>query len=279
MLLSEVWSAYRYEKVIENYSDKTIKEYAYRWRAFVLFNGDVLIDDVMTNNIKAFVLDLSKRCKPSTVAAYIRAVRSIFRWVHEEGFINKNVAVYIREPKQGKRVPKDLSKEDVERMRIACKTPKEHALFEFFYSAGCRISEVQSLNKEQFNFETRTVVVHGKGDQERIVMFSRRAAFWIKEYFSTRKGTDPAFILTDRMPRRMGKDRIRGIFKELAQRAGIEKEVYPHRLRHTFATHMLESGVPLQDVSKFLGHAKIETTQIYTTVTIEHLRKSHEICF
>lgn len=135
------------------------------------------------------------------------------------------------------------------------------------YSTGCRIGEVIPLNYTDIDWDNRSVVVLGKGSKEREVYFSSRCSIWLKKYLQGRLDRCTALIVTERDPHRMSGHTIRHILKKIATRAKIESNVYPHKLRHTFATHLLDNGAPLEVIQTLLGHEKLKTTQIYTQLS------------
>ena len=174
----------------------------------------------------------------------------------------------MKEPKLGKRIPKFLSELEIEHLREACQTTMENALFEFMYSTGCRIGEVAKLNRDDIDFRTNSVIVHGKGDKEREVYFNTRCSIWLKRYLDERDDKDPCLFITDRRPkRRMSIDNLRYIIKRISNRAGIKKSIHPHQLRHSYATHMINNGAPIDVIQSLLGHEKSETTKIYAQLS------------
>jgi integrase/recombinase XerD len=138
-----------------------------------------------------------------------------------------------------------------------------HALIEFLYTTGCRISEVYRLNRNDIDLDNRSCVVLGKGNKEREVYFNTKCFIWLKKYLEQRKDADEALFVTKRAPRRMGIDQLRRVVKRVAERSEIEVSVYPHRLRHSYATHLLNNRAPLEGIQTLLGHAKLETTKLY----------------
>ena len=174
----------------------------------------------------------------------------------------------MKEPKLGKRIPKFLSELEIEHLREACQTSMENALFEFMYSTGCRIGEVVKLDREDIDFRTNSVIVQGKGDKEREVYFNTRCSIWLKRYLDEREDEDPCLFITDRKPkRRMSIDNLRYIIKRVSNRAGIKKSIHPHQLRHSYATHMINNGAPIDVIQSLLGHEKSETTKIYAQLS------------
>lgn len=266
MLLSELWDLCEQDRKIEGYSPGTLKGYRLQVSLLTQYIGDVEAEEVTAEILKAYLAE-QDHLKPSSLAFRVRVLQSVFGWAHREGYIPENPAAKLKEPKQGKRIPKALSEEDTELLREGCKTPLEHVLVEFLYSTGCRISELQKLNKADINWENRSTVVLGKGDKEREVYFSVRCLIWLRRYLKERTDTDTALIVTERKPHRMSISQIRYVIKRVAKRANVGANVYPHKLRHSYATHLLNNGAPMEAIQSFLGHAKIETTKVYAALS------------
>ena len=167
----------------------------------------------------------------------------------------------------GQHLPKALGEEDMEMLREACITPQEHALIEFLYTTGCRVGEVYRLNRNDINWDNRSCVVRGKGDKDREIFFNIKCVIWLKKYTEQRMDADEALFVTERAPRRLSIEMIRYITKRVAKRAGIGVEIYPHIMRHSYATHLLNNGAPLEGIQTLLGHAKMETTRIYADLS------------
>ncbi len=244
---TEAWSIYEMDKKLLNYSKHTMKGYGLQLKLISRYLNDMDIGSVTYEQLK-FYLAAQSHLKPSSVAHRIRFIQSFFRWAVDEGHISKNPAVRLREPKLGQRIPKFLTEEDVETLREACSTPREHAIIEFLYTSGCRIGETVALDKLAINFQNNSVIVHGKGDKDREVYFTTKCRIWLKKYLESRRDNDPALFVTERAPRRISISQMRGIVKKVADRAGIDANVYPHRLRHSFATHLLNNGAPMEAI-------------------------------
>src|SRR5690625_695058 len=264
MLLSEAWEKYQSDKRIEGYSSLTLKMYGFQCNLLKRYLSDRRMDEITTEDLKRYLGEAAEYLKPSSLGHRVRFIKSLFKWTHEEGFILKNPAAKLKEPKLGKRIPKFLSEHEIEHLREGCHTSMEKALFEFFYSTGCRIGEVAKLNQDDINFIGNSVIVHGKGDKEREVYFNVRCAIWLKRYLDERDGDEPCLFVTERKPkRRMSVDTLRYIVKRISSRAGINKTIHPHQLRHSYATHMVDNGAPREVIQSLLGHEKSETTRIY----------------
>jgi integrase/recombinase XerD len=135
------------------------------------------------------------------------------------------------------------------------------------FSTGCRIGEIVSLEKNRINWSNRSAIVLGKGDKEREVYFNIRSEIWLKRYIDNRQDNDSAIFVTERDPHRMSIAQMRYIVKRISQRAEINKVIHPHQLRHSYATHLLNNGEPLDVIQSLLGHQKSETTKIYAQLS------------
>lgn len=264
MLLSEAWRKYLIDKRIEGFSPLTLKTYGFQYGLLKRFLGDVLLSEITAQELKRYLGEAGKHLKPSSLGHRIRFIKSLLRWAYEEGFIAKNPALKLKEPKLGKYIPKYLSEYEIELLREACQTVQEHALFEFFYSTGCRIGEVAKINRDAINFKENSIIVHGKGDKEREVYFSIPCAIWLKRYLEERDDDHPCLFATERKPiRRRSIDSLRYVVQRISKSAKIGKTIHPHQLRHSYATHLVDNGAPLEVIQSLLGHEKSETTKVY----------------
>lgn len=267
MRISQAWEAYAADKRLLGYSPHTLRSYHLQSILLARHFGDVEIQDITFEQLKSY-LAAQRHLKSSSIGHRVRFIKSFFKWAHEEGVILKNPAAKLREPKQPSRIPKALPDEDIEMLREGCQTTLEHALVEFIYSTGCRVGEVAQLNRNAIDWNNRSVVVFGKGAKEREVYFNIRAAIWLKKYLMSRKDNHEALFCTERRPyRRLSIPGLRWIIKRVAQRAEIKTSVYPHRLRHSYACHLLNNGAPLELIQTLLGHQKLETTRLYTALS------------
>ena len=241
MFLSEAWEKYYIDKKIEGYSLQTLKTYSLQFKMLVRYFGDVNTDEFAVDQLKNYLIAEGEHLKPSSLGHKVHFLRSFFKWLYEEGFISYNPAIKLKEPKVGKRIPKFLTEMEIEQLRDSCITPMEKAVFEFFYSTGCRIGEVVILNRANINISGRSVIVKGKGDKEREVYFNIRCSLWLQKYLEERTDCDECLFVTERRPKkRMGIENVRHIIKRISIRANINKEIHPHQLRHSYATHMLK---------------------------------------
>ncbi len=220
----------------------------------------------------------------ASIARKISAIRSFYRYLVREGFLLKNPIEQVSSPKLDRRLPTFLTVEETVRLLKApdLRTPqgqRDRALMELIYAAGLRVSELAKLNLEQINFDTHEIRVWGKGSKERIVLMGELAASALSNYLSqgrpSLKGEkiDRGALFLNKGGGRLTERMVQKILNKYAALAGINKRVYPHILRHTFATHLLDGGADLRVVQELLGHANLSTTQIYTHVTQSQARK------
>jgi integrase/recombinase XerC len=234
------------------------------------------------NVVRAFLASLIKNHKKSSIGRKLAALKSFFRYLIATQRIDKDPLLLIQTPKQEKSLPGFLSVDAVFQLLggIEVKKPldvRDRAILEFFYSTGVRVSELVGLNWADLDFQLEIVRVVGKGSKERIVPFGEIAKKALEDYAAeqrknwnlTCRGEAPVF-LNNRGGRITTRSVARIVEKHLRQ-AGIAVKVGPHGLRHTFATHLLNSGADLRVIQELLGHASLSTTQRYTHVNLDQL--------
>lgn len=204
-------------------------------------------------------------------------LKSFYGWLETEEYINKSPCRKIKNIKQTKHVRKPLNAEELEKVRMVCKTSREKALVEFFYSTGCRLDEVYKLNKQDIDWKNDSCMVMGKGSKEREVYLNAKAIVHLQKYLAERKDDNEALFVTERQPHaRLGRRGIEKIFADLGVKAGLKRPVFPHLIRHTTATMALNSGASLTVVQKMLGHTNPGTTQIYAELNQEEVKSEHK---
>jgi integrase/recombinase XerD len=267
VLLSEAWDLYFADKTIERYSTTTLKGYKLQTKLLIRHFGDIDIRNISLLDLKNYLIEKCSHLKPSSMGMRIRYLRAFLHWASDEGHIEKNPASKLREPRLGKHLPKALGEEDMEMLRESCKTSMEHALIEFLYTTGSRVGEVTSLNRNDIDWDDKSCIVLGKGDKERRIYFNMKCFIWLRKYVNERTDNDGALFVTERAPHRLSIEMIRYIVKRVAKRAKIEVAMYPHIMRHSYATHLLNNGAPLEGIQTLLGHANIDTTRIYADLS------------
>ena len=265
-------------KKLAGYSKSTLKNYKYLLEKFSGFINKP-IQTVTVNDIRMFLVIQGEGKKSSTVNSMIFYLKAFFNWLEAEDLIEKNPTKKLEVTKLPKRLRKALTLEELEKLRIACKTNRERALVEFIFSTGCRVSEVVKCNIEDLNFTENTIRVIGKGDKERIVCFNDKTKLYLKRYIEIdrRKDNDPALFVSEKFPyNRINKRAIELSISKIAKRADFDKNVFPHLLRHTMATLGLQNGADLITIQHLLGHNSPTTTQIYAQNSVENLKHEYK---
>ncbi len=262
-------------KQLEGLSKITLDGYRLHLRIF----ADAIkkkVEDVTTADIRVY-LGRYREQKITTISTKLSVLKSFFGWLTAEEILQRDPTTKIKPPKKEKRLPKALTIEELEMLREACTNIRQRTLIEVLYATGCRLSEVQAMNKDAVNFGTQSARVIGKGNKEREVYFSFKALFHLKKYLFSRADQEPALIVTERKPyRRLSRRGIQREIAIIAKQAGLQKKVSPHSLRHTFATLTLNNGADLVAVQELLGHENPATTQIYATISAERKREQHK---
>ena len=264
-------------KRIDGLSERTLKNYKANLESFAA-KVEKSAAKITTDDIRGYIayLDETRHLKETSLQTHINTLRAFFGWLHTEEKIKKNPMSKIKSLKLDKKGARQaLSVEELERLRDACKGYREKALVEFLVSTGCRLSEVAQLRAADLNLADRSVQVTGKGDKDRVVFFSIRARLMIEEYMVSRKGGTGLFV-SNKAPYEPLKPRaIQRMVRAISLRAGLDKRVHPHLLRHTFATLALNGGMDIAVIQRLLGHENIATTQIYAEMSDETIRHQY----
>ncbi|MFZ5943436.1 MAG: site-specific tyrosine recombinase XerD [Bacillota bacterium] len=244
------------------------------------FNG------VNPEHLVGFISSLKKDGRAaSTIARQIAALKSFFKFLVREGYLKENPAYDLDKPKQAKKLPHILSIGEVDKLLDAPKlnTPggvRDKAMLEVLYATGVRVSELINLGMNNVNLELGFIRCMGKGSKERIIPIGSKAVEGLITYLDwgrnkLLKNPREQGLFLNHHGRKMTRQGFWKILKTYTKELGIEKEISPHVLRHSFATHLLENGADLRSVQEMLGHADISTTQIYTHLTKKKIFKSY----
>jgi len=282
MTIIEAWKLYERDKKYEKYSPHTLKSYKLQATLLARELGDCETGDVSYQQLKEYLYK-QDHLKSSSISHRVRFIKSFFRWSVDEGHNRINPAARLKEPKLEQRVPKFLTEEDVETLRANCEAPREHAIIEFMYTTGCRIGEIVQVDVSDIDWDNNSLIVHGKGSKEREVYFNTKCRIWLKKYLETRADNESALFVTKRKydgkPNRLSISQMRDILKEVAKRAGIDANVYPHAMRHSYATHLLNNGAPMEAIRQLLGHQKQESTEIYAHLSGQRRKEIYKRFF
>ncbi len=231
--------------------------------------------------LRAFVAAEHRRgLSPKSLQRRLSACRSLYRWLLRQGRIAASPAEGVRAPKAPRKLPQVLDVDEaVQLVEVATDAPlgrRDRALLELFYSSGLRLSEACALRWRDLDFDQGLVSVLGKGNKQRIVPVGSHACSALRDWRAESGGGDDAPVFPGRGGKPLGARAVQLRFKQLAMKQGVLKRIHPHLLRHSFASHVLESSGDLRGVQELLGHADIATTQIYTHLDFQHLARVYD---
>ena len=272
----------------KNYSPQTIRSYRQALEAFQLFRPNLNWKEATADDFRSYLFDLMKRERSrATIRLHFAALRSLYNHLTDRGIIPSNVLKLVSLPKPEKSLPQFLTVTQVNTLmeRPSAKpkskqapewmAARDAAILELFYSSGLRLAELASLDVRDLDPIGETVRVLGKGSRERIVPVGGLALQAISHYrHQANVQGGPLFINKSRL--RLGHRSIWLLLKNYVRDAGLPATLSPHKLRHSFATHLLDNGADLRSVQSLLGHASLTTTQIYTHVTTERLKRAYD---
>lgn len=239
---------------------------------------------VTPDDLRGFLADRHRRLHPASIGRKLAAIRAFYRWLAREGALERDPAAGLSGPKQPPRLPRPLSVDDC--AAVVETTPaaddglaalRDRALVELLYGAGLRIGELVALDVRDLDLLAREVRVLGKGRKERVVPLPEAArealAAWLEARRRPGYQAEPLFVSLPggRPGRRLGERAVRRVLARRAAVAGVAGRVHPHRLRHSYATHLLDMGADLREIQELLGHASLSTTQRYLAVSAERL--------
>lgn len=275
-----------YLKVERGLSENSIISYERdlnRHNAYVVQQSITDLNEIDRLFILAFLKELTDEGKSSTtIARMVSSLRKFYQFLRQEQWIDQDPMQHIDTPKRRQSLPKTLTIAEVEQVLSMPDTSKklgirDRAMLEVMYATGLRVSELLSLKLDDLHLALGLLQTIGKGDKERILPIGDMAIQWIHVYLEKsrplllKKKPDTPYLFLNSQGKPLTRQGFWKILKKYAQQAGIKKEVTPHTLRHSFATHLLENGADLRIVQELLGHADISTTQIYTHITKQRM--------
>jgi len=263
-----------------NYSGHTISNYGRDLKFLSAFLKDKTIDRLAA---REYLICLEKKkYSRRSIARKLSAARSFFRYLIREKKTKVNPFQNLLTPKLPKKLPNFLYPEEMKDLLEAVDNKRDLAILELLYGTGMRVIEISRMNLGDLDLDENEIRVFGKGSKERIVLFGSQAKKAMEEYLnhvrsSLLKGTKTNAFFIGRRGSRLTTRHIERIIRFYAKKAGIQKKVSPHTLRHSFATHLLEGGADLRMVQELLGHVSLSTTQVYTHVTRERLKQVYDL--
>ena len=267
-----------------NSSAHTIKAYAGDLDMFASYAGSRDLKQINHIVIRGFLSHLyDKGLSKTSVARALAAVRSLYRWLAQEGMVEQNPAKLVATPRLPKKLPRVPTIEEVNSVldgkmpEVASFPERDRLMFELLYGCGIRNSELVGINLDDIRLSAEAILIRGKGKKERYVPFgaSVRAALgaylpWRQGVLATLKRSTPALLVNQRGGRLTTRS-VGRIVKRIAIAKGLSPDVHPHTLRHAFGTHMLEEGADLRAIQELLGHERLATTQRYTQLSVKHV--------
>lgn len=276
MRISESITAYVDQRRVEGYSPHTLASYRYQLGLMQNTLGDVEVGAVTLADLRRH-LGSFPNIKPGTLSTRIWILRAWGQWLYEEGHVPEDPAKRLKEPKMPARIPKALSVDDLETVRDACRTLRERALIEVLFSTGCRAGELAGIKRADVDWDRKAIVVLGKGSKEREVYLTALATIRLRRYLATRTDDCEHLFATVRRPfNRLTEHELWREVKRVGKRCGMADRVWPHVLRHTMATTMLNNGADLVAVQSLLGHEDPKTTQIYARLSGSARQRAHQ---
>ncbi len=284
---------FNYIKVEKGLSSNTVAAYSRDLKKFALFakEGGIELEGVSRDHVVEFLTGLYRaKLDSRSVARHLVSVRNFFKFALAEDLTKVDPTLNMESPKVRKSLPSYLRTEDVDNLLAQpdVNTPlgaRDRAIFELLYSSGLRVSELVSLRVSDLDVRMGCLRCIGKGDKERLVPVGRKAMSAVEHYLKTsrpqllqkRTGSQPVpYLFLNNRGIRIGRIAVWRMLAVAGRMAGIRGALSPHKLRHSFATHLLEGGADLRSVQLMLGHADISTTQIYTHVIEERLKEIYK---
>ncbi len=256
------------ELKIRGFSNRTVEAYMYHNKNFLEFvNKDP--KEIVEDDAKRYIAYLmsERKFKPRSVNLALSSLKFFYNEILQNRAFNS-----VKAPKSEKKLPTVLTKDEIKKILTAAENPKHRLLIEFLYSSGLRVSECVSLKIDDLDFsEKMGKIRHGKGNKERYIILSDTLIQHLNDYMSKKKDSSPNIFSVKGRP--ITARQAQNIVKGAAKKAAIKKRVFCHALRSSFATHLLEAGTDIRVIQELLGHSDLSTTQIYTKVSTQQLKK------
>lgn len=275
-----------YLKHERGYSDKTLTSYQLQLSAVASQVAEQANHwvELTETQLQLHISSCRKSLKARSLALRVASLRSFYRYLVQQGKLKENPASYLQVPKFDKPLPKNLDVDQVNHLldfntsedALAC---RDKAILELFYSSGLRLDELVSANLQDIDWSEALIRVRGKGNKQRVLPIGRMAVAAIKDWLKVRSayvGSEPEALFLSKQKNRISNRQVQQRVKLWSERQGLAQHLHPHMLRHSFATHMLESSSDLRAVQELLGHANLNTTQVYTHLDFQQLAKVYD---
>lgn len=283
-----------YLSVEKNFSEHTLSAYESDIVSYILWLNGESCTTVNFDKLREYLHFIQRfDYKKTTIARKTASIRTFYKFLFREKYLDTNPALSLSAPKRPKPLPKFLTPEEVEQIlnNVKIDTPagfRNRVILELLWATGMRVSELSNLNFGDINLEENEIRVFGKGAKERIVLMSDRAKNYLKQYidsarslivaegYQTPDKSDNSPLFINNTGYRLQNKTIRKVINDTVEKIELPKKVTPHVFRHSFATKLIENGADLRVVQELLGHAGISNTQIYTHVSMKHMKDVYE---
>lgn len=276
----------RYLLIDKGYSSNTIESYKRDLIKFLEFNKDKNINQIGSNDLKEYIKYLKEdKLNEKSISRNISCLKSFYKFLNIEKYINYNPSDAIFMPKTKKSLPNILTEEDVLKLLDIKLTDnfsyRNKAMLELLYASGLRVSELINLKLQDIDFSQDIIRTFGKGNKERVVPIGDYSKEYLEKYIYEHRGSmlkkeTSEYLFLNNHGNKMTRQGFFKIIKKIAKENGVNKDLSPHTLRHSFASHLLKYGADLRTIQELLGHSDISTTQIYTHITNEELKRNYE---
>lgn len=262
-------------KKIEGCSEKTIKYYQATISSCISSVNKAVVD-MSTDDLRQYLSDYQATHDVSkvTIDNIRRILSSFFSWLEDEDHIVKSPVRRIHKVKSGHMVKNAFNDEELEKLRDSAENIRDETILDILISTGMRVGELVNLDREDVDFNERECIVFGKGSCQRPVYFDAKTKLHLQEYLNERTDINPALFITLRGSKRLSINAVESRLKDIGKKAGVTN-VHPHRFRRTMATMAIEKGMPIEQVQKLLGHARIDTTLHYAMVNQNNVKITH----
>ncbi|MCM8818769.1 MAG: site-specific tyrosine recombinase XerD [Candidatus Omnitrophica bacterium] len=266
----------------KNLSFNTVSAYKNDLSKFknFMYEKKINLNKVNSEDITHFVLFLKKmNYSPTSIVRILSGIRNFYKFLLARGYVN-NKEMKIDTPKIERKLPDVLTEEEINKILSIDKISRKHirnlAILELFYSSGLRVSELCNLKIEDVNLDAGFIKVKGKRQRERISLLNKNTIELLRKYLNERKKSINEYLFLNSRGEKISRQSVWKIVKKYAKYAGINKNVKPHTLRHTFATHLLKEGLDLRVIQELLGHKSISTTEIYTHMDRKKIKELYK---
>ena len=281
-----------YLKYQKNYSDYTIDNYCRDILEFLDYLDREVLDykSVVYSDLRFFLMYLKdeKKDKNSSIDRKLSSLRGFYQYLANEGIVSNNVFSLLNGPKKEKKLPRYFEYNELESLFEVCDLSnalgqRDRLILEMLYATGARVGELVSIKVSDINFSSRTILILGKGNKERIVPYGDYCEeilkLYLKDGYLSLNNQNSPYLFLNARGGKLTERGVRYLLEEIIKKTSVQKNISPHMIRHSFATHLLNQGCDLMTVQKLLGHESIKATQIYTHVTTDRLRSVYQNSF